>query len=182
MTDPYTRTRIHRACVSGDLEILQQLVKSGVDILSFNVKPLISTCIKGHLNIIKYLVSIGIDVKSDGDLAVGLAITYKEFGVAKYLISLGANPFSKNNDLFKRMIRFKHTTSAKYMTDLPLHEMKMNTLLSLLNKRVIHRNLINYVRSIKYVEHYKYFQQVVKHGPEEDGFDRSMLKLESFLS
>ena len=56
-----------------------------------NYNPLTEACITGDLEVVKNLVSQGADVEADGNIALGVASSNGNLAVVKYLVSQGAD-------------------------------------------------------------------------------------------
>ena len=131
---------IHKACRSGNLELVKKFIKSGVDIEVkeifryngpfTNRTPLHYAAIGGHLDIIKYLIEKGANInyqKDDGWSALHLAANCSErLDVVKYLVENGADIYSKtkydytlldvtNNDEIKDFLRERMMINNKMM-------------------------------------------------------------------
>ena len=100
--DNYGGTPLHRASFTGDLNIVEYLVKAGADIESKDKRgntPLERAIFKGKLSIVKYLIKEGADVNAPsncGSTPLSASCCYGPFEAAKILIEHGANVDAAN--------------------------------------------------------------------------------------
>lgn len=75
----------------GNLEEVQRLINSGVDIHVQNDQALFDAASNGHLPVVEFLVDHGADIHAQHDLALIHAAGEGNLPVVEYLLSQGAN-------------------------------------------------------------------------------------------
>ncbi len=101
---PKQEMSIHAAAVSGDLEAVRQLIKTGANLNdqepAGGSSPLITATVFGHTQIALELIKAGADVNfrnNDGSTALHTAAFFCRTEIVKALIAQGADPAIRNN-------------------------------------------------------------------------------------
>jgi ankyrin repeat protein len=122
-----------KACKSGDMQTLQSLDYSRIDIHACDEWAFQLACKYGHLDVVKYLISLEpdhnrINIHADDEDAFQLACYNGHLDVVKYLISLEPdhnhiNIHANNEDAFRWACQNGHLDVVKYLISLePSHE------------------------------------------------------------
>lgn len=82
---------LEKACISGDLKVIQYLVSLDVDIKSKRNFAVGTAAAWGNLEAIKYLVSVGANYKEPNNYPLVTASVNGHLNVVKYLVSLGVD-------------------------------------------------------------------------------------------
>ncbi|KAJ2600802.1 hypothetical protein H4R99_003199 [Coemansia sp. RSA 1722] len=103
LRDKAGQTKLHRACNSGDLDLVVALINQGADI---NMKdnagwtPLHEAALEGHNSVVVALLRHGADFKAKGfggDTPLHDACANGHYDVVRSLLVVGADPQLKNN-------------------------------------------------------------------------------------
>jgi len=129
-----TKTDIHLAAFSGDLNKVKSLLEAGIDIdatievptgrMKIILTPLCLAIMSGQKEVVRFLVSKGADVNAtEGSAAspLGFALMYPEYEVVKLLIDNGADVKARR----RRMPLLLTPLSASGFSNLPLFDWEM---------------------------------------------------------
>lgn len=144
----------------GDLHSVKRLVEAGRD--PNHGEELYLRCASrcGRLKVVKYLVSIGADCRIMDDTPVSLAVEHDQLEVVKFLVDKGAD-ITNSNFYLLSYASFHSRRTFNYIKELISTEMRKYSLLLLLNKKVVNKDLMPLIRFV-YVEYYKHYQEFVK--------------------
>jgi ankyrin repeat protein len=108
------RTRLHHACIAGNIQLAISLISTGARINAQDNQgctPLILACENGHLEIIKILLSMGADTTigtSSGLEPLHIACLHGHQEIVKLLLAAKANPSAVSDtgddDYFERIV------------------------------------------------------------------------------
>ena len=85
--------------INGNLHVIKDLVKKGVDINAQDGQALIFSAENGHLEIIKYLVKNGADIHVQNNEALITSAHNGYLKIVKYLVENGADIHAQNNQV-----------------------------------------------------------------------------------
>lgn len=146
------------ASSNGNIEIVKYLISKGADVLNYDNIAIAAAAYNGHTDVVKVLIENG---AISSYYALKWAVIYRHVELANYLISLGADITVRGNKLAKWAVEFLYPKVFKFLFGLVMDEMKKYGLLLLLNKnRIIHRDLFNLVKFVRYKKHYQCYQKL----------------------
>lgn len=188
-----TDVKIFHACYYGKVEKLKRMVEYGLELFTDFCNPLLVAISAGQLHIvrfldrefdlrhqynkamrialgnhnvsiIKYLSGQGADIKPESWVDYG-TVFGKDLGEFKYSINMGADVSPNRNYTVRRFHRcYKNVKKLVYLVDYIFNEMKKYTLLLLVGKKIIPKEMKSIVIGfmVHYTKHYRYYQEYVK--------------------
>lgn len=139
------------------------MISLGADVTAYNNFAVRWASRNGHLKVVECLIEAGADARDKRDEAVWYAIVVGHIEVVKCLVKFGADVTARDDHPIER-ISTKRPEMVKYLVDLILNQMRKYTLLLILNKGVIHRDLVTSIidKLAKYRKSYSYYQRFIK--------------------
>ena len=106
------------ASAKGHFNIIKYLIDNGANISAVNEQSLILASSNGHLEIIGYLVCLGANIHINNERALKMASAYGHLEIVQFLVSLGANFHIDENEPLKLAIKNEHLDVVKYLRNL----------------------------------------------------------------
>lgn len=108
---------LYEAAKRGELELVKEAIKKGVDIHKFNEITLTYASGGGHLEILKYLVALGANIHANNQI-LRWASEKGHLEVVKYLVELGVNIHFNNDAALRSASAGGHLDIVKYLEGL----------------------------------------------------------------
>lgn len=151
-----------KVCRRGKLSKVKSLIEAGVDEEErlgpdvYILEPIDVASEHNQLEVVKYLIEQGHDPVGSNNYPILMAVGLGHFEVADYLISVGANILAQNHNAWRSAQFHTNREAIKYLVNVVVTEMKRYTLMMLLNKKVINKDLLNiFNERLKYKAWYR---------------------------
>jgi ankyrin repeat protein len=117
----YNDRPLRWACNGGHMNVVEILLKNGVDASANNSEPLRETSERGHIDVVKLLIKAGADVTAVGNYALRYAAAMGRLGVVIELLKAGADPSAEGGKAVRWAQKQGHHETAKLLKDFIAH-------------------------------------------------------------